>query len=513
MKSKAKMKPDLLKPLKILVVENDPVSRTLLQGLLSKSSLPISEAKFAETLKVAFELLNKNDFDVVLLDLNLPDSRGLFALSKISRKHQNVAIVVVTGERSEEFGLKVIAAGAQEYLIKGSYNLENLSKSIRYAIKRKLTQEVLDRKQRNLEAIFDASPVGMMLVDENLVVRRANDTIKQLVKKEYSQIINRKVCSALNCINDTYADEKLSLSPTCKECLIRNTIVRVLDSGQPVHGVEAQFTLELDNGKITPWLSIETMEIKSQFISTVSHELRTPLAAMKEGVAIVLDGVTGRLNKKQKKFLGIAKRNVDRLDALVNDVLDFQKIEAGRVDLDIRDNDIKKVTSEVYETMVLSAKKKRVELLLEFAEDLPEAKFDRSKIVQVLTNLVSNAIKFTPEKGRVSVNVRHENEELVISASDTGIGIPQEALPKIFDRFYCVNHPGKEMQGTGLGLSIVKGIVMMHGGRIEVESQVSQGTTFRVFLPLDSKPSPEVLFEGKDEQLENCLVQNESHVK
>lgn len=544
MKSKAKIKTDVLKPLKILVVEDDLVSRTQLHELLSKSPTPISETKFAETLEAAFELLNKNDFDVVLLGLNLPDNKGLPTLTKVSRKYPNVAIVVIEEEQGEEFGLKVIAEGAQEYLIKGNYNLECLSKSIRYAITRKLTQKVLDTKQRNLEAIFDAAPIGMLLVSKNLIVKRANDAITQMVCKNYPQIINQKICSVLGCTNNTYTDEKSSFDYLCTKCLIRNTIGKVLDSGQPVHGLEAQFTLEVGGEKITPWLSIsgepvvidghkqvviaieditnrkkaeqrlkEVMEMKSQFISTVSHELRTPLAAMKEGVAIVLDGVTGRLNKKQKKFLDIARRNTDRLDALVNDVLDFQKIEAGSVDLDIRDNDIKKIASEVHETMILSAKKKGVKLLLEFAEDLPKVKFDRSKIIQVLTNLVSNAIKFTPEKGRVCVNIRHENEELVISVSDTGIGIPKEDLIKIFDRFYRVKRHNEETKGTGLGLSIVKGIVTMHDGRTEVESQVNEGTTFRVFLPLDSRPSQQNLSEEKDEQLENCLVQNESYIK
>ena len=178
--------------------------------------------------------------------------------------------------------------------------------------------------------------------------------------------------------------------------------------------------------------------------------------------------------------------------------------------MDIQNNDIKEVVSEVHETMDLSAKKKEVELVVGYTKYLPKAKFDRSKIIQVLTNLVSNAIKFTPEKGRVSVNVCHDNEELVISISDTGMGIPEEDLLRIFDRFYRVNRPGKEIQGTGLGLSIVKRIVMMHGGRIEVESEVNQGATFRVFLPLDYKPSPKVLPERADGHLENILVQNKS---
>jgi len=248
------------------------------------------------------------------------------------------------------------------------------------------------------------------------------------------------------------------------------------------------------------------MEIKSQFISTVSHELRTPLAAMKESVAIVLDEVAGKLNEKQQKFLNIAKRNADRLGALINDVLDFQRLEAGRMKLDIQSNDIKEVVGEVNETMALVARKNQIELSLQLADDLPKASFDRAKIIQVLTNLVSNAIKFTPEKGRVSVNIRHRDEELIIKVSDTGMGIPKEALPKIFDRFYRVIRQGKQIQGTGLGLAIVHKIVMMHAGRIEVESEGDQGTTFTVFLPLEHKSLPEGSSVEIDEALENTII-------
>ncbi len=235
------------------------------------------------------------------------------------------------------------------------------------------------------------------------------------------------------------------------------------------------------------------MEIKSQFISTVSHELRTPLAAMKEGIAILLDGVAGRINRKQKKFLDIAKRNVDRLENMINNILDFQKLEAEKIGLHIQNNDIKQVALEVYETMILYAEKNGIELSFEIADNLPLVKFDRDRIVQVLLNLLGNAIKFTPKGGKVFLDIKQRNEEFVISVSDTGVGIPKKDLPKIFERFYRVEQQREEVQGTGLGLSIVHKIVMRHGGRIEVQSEVGQGATFTIFLPLDPKPEPNLM--------------------
>jgi len=211
--------------------------------------------------------------------------------------------------------------------------------------------------------------------------------------------------------------------------------------------------------------------------------------------------------------LDIAKRNVDRLAKLINDVLDFQKLEAGRMRLDMQANDINEIVEEVHETMDLSAKEKGIDFSIVLEDNLPKASFDRDKIIQVLTNLVSNAIKFTPKHGQVSVTARCRSEELVIRVSDTGMGIPKEALPKIFGRFYRVHRPGEEIQGTGLGLAIVKKIVMMHNGRIDVESEVNQGTTFTVFLPLTTKAVKEHLPAKKDEHLESTLVNNQARKK
>ena len=252
----------------------------------------------------------------------------------------------------------------------------------------------------------------------------------------------------------------------------------------------------------------ETMEIKSQFISTVSHELRTPLACIKNAITNIVDGAVGKISEKQRDFLNIAKRNVDRLAELINDVLDFQKLEAGRMKLDMQENDITKAIQEVYETMLFSAKKKEIDFTLDLDNNLPKSKFDYDAIVRVLINLISNAINFTPEQGRVSLCAQKQNDELLIRVSDTGIGIPRKDLLKIFDRFYRVHRPGKQIQGTGLGLAIVNKIVMIHGGRIEVESQLDQGTTFTVFLPLTPKSIPEAAPEEMDEVLENATAGN-----
>ena len=225
------------------------------------------------------------------------------------------------------------------------------------------------------------------------------------------------------------------------------------------------------------------MELKSQFISTVSHELRTPLTSIREGINIVLEGMAGRVKKKQKKFLELAKRNVDRLSMLINNVLDFQKLESGRMKNDLALHDVGQIIQEAADTMKLFADKHKITLSVNLASDLGEAVLDCNHIIQVLTNLLSNAIKFTPEGGRVLLEAVRQNNEIVITVSDTGMGIPKEDLPKIFERFYRVKRPGKEIAGTGLGLPIIAQIVNQHNGRIIVDSVPNKGTTFTVYLP------------------------------
>jgi two-component system phosphate regulon sensor histidine kinase PhoR len=172
----------------------------------------------------------------------------------------------------------------------------------------------------------------------------------------------------------------------------------------------------------------------------------------------------------------------------------------------MQENDIKKIADDAYSTMAPFAAKKNVHLSVQFEDKLPRAVVDGDRMVQVVTNLLSNAIKFTPEDGKVSLLVRCQGEELAIAVSDTGMGIPKDALPKIFDQFYRVTRPGKEIKGTGLGLAIVNRIVEAHGGRIEVESEVDKGSTFTVFMPLSPKIKPDILPDAVDQALEKTLV-------
>lgn len=228
----------------------------------------------------------------------------------------------------------------------------------------------------------------------------------------------------------------------------------------------------------------DALKVKTRFTATVSHELRTPLTAIKEGVDIVLDGSAGTINEEQYAFLDIVKRNVDRLARLINDVLDFQKLEAGKTEFNLQYGDINEIIREVSSTMAPLAKSKGLEIALKADTNLPKARFDKDKIIQVLMNLVNNAIKFTEKGGIIIMSWLQENT-VYVSVEDTGRGIKVEDLPRLFISFeQIVQDKEGARSGTGLGLAISKAIIEKQNGRIWAESEFGKGTKFIFTLPV-----------------------------
>ena len=228
----------------------------------------------------------------------------------------------------------------------------------------------------------------------------------------------------------------------------------------------------------------ETLEIKSQFISTVSHELRTPLTAIKESIEIVREETAGVLTADAAEFLDVARRNIDRLARLIHNVLAFQRLEAGNVRLDLRPHDFNGIVREVAAAMTPLAAQKALEVSLALEEPLPLVECDRDQITQVLTNLVGNAIKFS-DRGGVLVATGASDHQFMATVTDTGCGISQEDLPRLFQKFRQLG-PWDERAagGSGLGLAISKEIVERHGGSIWVESEPGAGTAVRFVLPI-----------------------------
>jgi PAS domain S-box-containing protein len=218
--------------------------------------------------------------------------------------------------------------------------------------------------------------------------------------------------------------------------------------------------------------------VKSEFTSMVSHELRTPLTAIKEAIDVVEDQTAGPINEHQKNFLTLAKRNVDRLHRLINDTLDFSKLERGDFHLQPAWHDLNALVGEIVEQQALPARKQG--LAIEFApgEDLAPVWLDADRISQVLVNLVGNAIRYC-DQGSVRIHTRRRASEVLVEVEDTGPGIAEESLKNIFDAFVQLSSgPHRRTGGTGLGLAISKKIIELHGGRIWAESELGKGSKF-----------------------------------
>jgi two-component system phosphate regulon sensor histidine kinase PhoR len=227
----------------------------------------------------------------------------------------------------------------------------------------------------------------------------------------------------------------------------------------------------------------EIDRMKSDFISSVSHELRTPLTSIKAYAETMLHD-RDMTEETKVEFLQVINEESDRLTNLINGILEISRMESGTIEIVRKHVNVALVARRAVADLEHLAGKKNIRLETGISDHLPELLGDENKIHSVVSNLVTNAIKFTPENGHITVSAQMSNDELVIKVADNGMGIPKEDLHKIFGRFYRVHRPGKQIQGTGLGLAIVKEIVLRHDGRIEVESEVEKGSAFTVYLPV-----------------------------
>jgi PAS domain S-box-containing protein len=228
----------------------------------------------------------------------------------------------------------------------------------------------------------------------------------------------------------------------------------------------------------------ELDRMKSDFVSNVSHELRTPLTAIKGSVDNILDGIVGPVTEKQARYLVRIKSNADRLGRLIGDLLDLSKIEAGKIDLMPTKVAIALIVKEVADALRTLAAEKLINIEVAGADESLSVWADRDKVLQVLMNLIGNAIKFTPPRGRVIVSIeKHGADSVKIKVIDDGPGIPPEEAGKIFEKFYQAQQTNKlNVKGTGLGLAISKALVELHGGSIWYERATTGGSIFAFTL-------------------------------
>jgi signal transduction histidine kinase len=231
----------------------------------------------------------------------------------------------------------------------------------------------------------------------------------------------------------------------------------------------------------------ELDKMKSEFIAMVTHELRAPIAAVEQQLTVILNKMAGEVTEKQEQLLSRAKERTRGLLNLIKDLLDLSKIEAGKMVQYKEPLFLQEVIQRVVDLMRVEAENKKIDLQFSAPSKASLILADRNSMEGIFTNLISNAIKYTPEGGKVWVTLSEEDGFVKATVSDTGIGIKKTDLPRIFDKFYRVKSTEtRQIIGTGLGLSIVKSIVDAHLGSISVESEEGGGTIFTVSFPKES---------------------------
>jgi len=236
-------------------------------------------------------------------------------------------------------------------------------------------------------------------------------------------------------------------------------------------------------------------KMKSMFLASITHDLKSPLYRVKLGIENLEDEIHGPLSDEQKKALSQLLGDVDTLSRLIYDILDLQKMESGKFELELEDVELDPFVRETVKKHTISFADKGVGLALRMNLDDVVANIDRKQIERVFENLLSNALKFTPKSGKVTVIANHREHLLHFAISDTGPGISEDEGKKIFDKFYRAS-TGKNVRGTGLGLTVAKLIIESHKGRIWVESKIGEGTSLNFVIPL--KTAPKKRKQGKD---------------
>lgn len=349
-------------------------------------------------------------------------------------------------------------------------------------------KRVLSDKEKT-EAVIRSVAEGLVVVDAQGKVIMMNPAAERLLG------VSKKDKMGKPLLEDLKEEQLISLVKGIEDKEEREIeLISQRDETKKVLRASSA-VIENENGQTIGMVSVlsditkqkELDQLKNNFVANVSHELRTPLVAIEKSLSLILNKTTGEISSTQEEFLSIAQRNLKRLSLLINDLLDLSKLEAGKIELKRKPVSIEKIIDEAIEGLNTWAKTKSIEMVKEIQGGLPQVNVDLNRIIQVLNNLIGNAIKFTPHNGKISIeaNFQKEKEEIEVSVQDTGIGIAKENLPKVFDKFYQAGERvSTDISGTGIGLSIAKELVELHGGRIWAESEEGKGAKFIFTLPL-----------------------------
>ncbi len=470
---------------------NRPEVIQILEGEKIGKSIRFSKTIEKEMLYVAIPIeKNKTILGILRVSMLVEDINNL--LSNIRRKILNItftimilsSIVIFIFSKKLSNPIKELVNAYQKVasgnfdvkvILKNKDELKDLADGFNHMTERIKTLFMdLSIKKEELNSIIASIQEGLIVLNKKGKIIISNDSFKKLFnidnleskyywevlrEQKLNQIIKDAIEKKKNAVNEIELNDKNFI---CSITFIpsREESVLILYDISEIKKLE---------------------QIKKDFITNVSHELRTPLSAIKGFVETLEDEIENR----HKHYIEIIKRHTDRLINIVQDLLTLSKLEEKNINLEIEEVDLKKITEDIIKIFEQKLKEKNLKLVLNIKEKNPLIKADPFQIEQMFINLIDNAIKYT-EKGEIKINISQTERDIKIEIQDTGIGIPKEHLPRIFERFYVVDKShSRKTGGTGLGLSIVKHIVLLHNGKIDVESTPNIGTKFTILLPIN----------------------------
>src|SRR5829696_6904732 len=333
-----------------------------------------------------------------------------------------------------------------------------------------------------LRTILNASRESILVVNDSMRITAANDPAHEAFARQKETLYESRLTEIIRdlelhdgfqqtLINNQSADLRIEFNGIEKRTYDVHIAPVELESSRHAIGVFYDIT------------QIERLEkVRQEFLSNISHELRTPLTSIIAYVETLQDGAIDEPENSQR-FLGIIRRNADRMNALIADIAELSLIETRNVSLDIREVNLSNAVDETFAALSSKAAERNVSLINQVGSD-SGIRADPMRLEQMLTNLIDNAIKFNRDMGKVTVTFSQSPGKILISVSDTGEGIVPENLQRIFERFYRIDRGRtRKVGGTGLGLAIVKHLARLHGGEVFVASTLGLGTTFSVELP------------------------------
>ncbi|WP_161599730.1 ATP-binding protein [Roseibium sediminis] len=350
--------------------------------------------------------------------------------------------------------------------------------------KEKTSELAIKRSEMKFRSLVNLAPVGILQTSRDGRFVDCNETFARLsflTKQELARTDFGNIFSAFSDEDRQYYLEDVEthghvgpvevefVSGSDRHYAIINSLLVDIPGGMPII-----WTILQD---ITEQKRIE--KLKSEFIAVVSHELRTPITAMIGSLGIITSGAFGPLGDKQKPLLEMAQKNAVRLKSMVDNILDSEKLEAGQLAVDIAEVDLVKIAQDTVVEFRSYCADRNIDINLQTELPTAIAYADSMRVSQIMLNLLSNAAKYSPENSEVTVSVSQIDDNYSIAITDRGTGIPEEALDRLFERFYQVDSTDKRAkQGTGLGLSICQALADAHGSRIDVASEVGKGSTF-----------------------------------